>query len=463
MFIGRKAELKKLEELYYSESFEFSVIYGRRRVGKSTLIRKFCEHKNYIYYVATQGSKKDNLHGLSKAIFQLIMPTMQIPSFASYEDLFGFLNTVLTKRLILAIDEYPYLVEGDASLSSIIQKYIDLNWKDSKLMLILCGSSMSFMENQVLGYKSPLYGRRTAQFKIHPFMFSELKELQWNYSATDMAILYAITGGIAEYLSFINPNLSVKENIIRMYLDPSGRMYEEPINLLKQELRNPNMYNSILNSIACGNATLNDIATKAGELPTSASFHLRSLIELGIVKKETAIGTKESSKKTLYRIVDSSFSFWYKFVYSNESLIMLNDGAYLYENIVEPELAVYMGKVFEYICQNYMLQPAVLKQAPFFYKTVGTWWGSDPKTKTQEEIDVCAMDKKHVLLGECKWTKNPIDKKVADDLVKQGDLFSQNDKYFYLFSKSGFSDGVKVVAQEKHNMFLITIDDIYYV
>ena len=461
MFIGRKKELTKLNELYASDQFEFAVIYGRRRVGKSTLIQQFCDKKNFIYFVATEGGKSDNLEALSKMVTQHLLPEIQIPAFSSYEDLFVFMENYLQERLILVIDEFPYLAQSDPSLSSVIQKHIDLIWKSTKLMLILCGSSMSFMEHQVLGYKSPLYGRRSAQFKIEPFYYPELKEFHWDYSPQDMALLYAITGGVAEYLSFIDPKKSVKENIMALYLQPNGRMYEEPSNLLKQELRDPKMYHSTLNSIVSGNATLNDIATKAGELPTSASFHLKSLIELGIIKKETPIGEKETTKKSLYRIMDSSFIFWYRFIYGNQSMISMNRAEFIYEKLIEPNLSDYMGEVFESICQSYMMSSSVLENAPFFYTTIGRWWGSHPSLKRQEEIDVCAMSKQDILLGECKWTNKLIDKKVLNDLILQSQLFKQKQRHYYLFSKNGFTDAVLEEAQQNTNIHLITIDDIY--
>lgn len=462
MFIGRSRELENLNQLYASDRFEFAVIYGRRRVGKSTLIQKFCESKNFIYYVGSEGGRKDNIQGLSTMIFQHILPGMSVPSFSTYDELFNFVDGIVNERLILVIDEYPYLAQGDPSISSMIQRHIDTAWKTSKLMLILCGSSMSFMENQVLGYKSPLYGRRTSQFKIEPFHFYELKELGWKYSPQEMAVIYAITGGVAEYLTFIDASKSVKDNIIQLYLNPSGRMYEEPINLLKQELRDPRMYHSVLNSIVSGNATLNDIATKAGELPTSTSFHLRSLMELGIVKKETPIGEKETTKKSIYSIADSSFVFWYTYVYGNQAIISLNDGEFLYQKLVDPTLTTYMGHIFESICQTYMIEPNVFEHAPFLYTSVGRWWGSHQKKKRQEEIDVCAMDKKHVLLGECKWTNDPIDQKVLHDLLEQGQLFSQKEQYFYLYSKNGFTNHVLKEASQDSRIHLISIEDIYH-
>ena len=166
-FVGRERELKKLNELYATDNFQMAVIYGRRRVGKTTLINQFCKDKPTIFCVGIESTAKNNLENFSKVVWKW-KGLENMPPFLSFEDLFSHVATLANEqRLILVIDEYPYLAKADSSISSIMQMYIDHSWKNSKLFLILCGSSMSFMEHQVLGYKSPLYGRRTAQFKIN--------------------------------------------------------------------------------------------------------------------------------------------------------------------------------------------------------------------------------------------------------------------------------------------------------
>ena len=246
MFVGRKRELDKLNTLYAGDSFEFAVVYGRRRVGKTTLIREFLKDKESVYYMAVEGTKKENLRGLSAAF--LMQGKNNAPAaesyveFRDYEAALAYIDLLAGehRRIVIAIDEYPYLAASYPTISSLVQKHIDECWKDSRLFLILCGSSMSFMEEQVLGYKSPLYGRRTAQFKIRPFTFWEAGEMLKDYSAQDRALLYGVTGGIPEYLSRIDGTKDVHENIIRLFFDESGRLFEEPINLMKQELRDRN-------------------------------------------------------------------------------------------------------------------------------------------------------------------------------------------------------------------------------
>lgn len=461
MFIGRKYELDKLNRLYDSDRFEFAVIYGRRRVGKSTLIKEFCKDKKSIYYMGMEAASQSNIDSLSAAIWDFEGRKLPAPSYGSYEALFDYIDTISDERIILAIDEYPYLAEDYPALSSLLQKHIDMKWNDSKLMLILCGSSMSFMENQVLGYKSPLYGRRTAQFRMEAFRYYELKEFGWNYTEEELALIYGITGGIAEYVSFINGNCSVKENILNMYLDQAGRMFEEPTNLMKQELREPRMYHTILGSIASGSSTLNEIAGKARESTASCSYHLNALQALDIVKKETPAGEKESSRKTIYRIKDSAFRFWYRFVFPYQTFIVNENGEYVYENFVKPFLSSFMGTVFEDMCLSYLMHPNTLQKIPFPYSVAGRWWGNNPSEKRQEEIDICALGADAVLLCECKWRNEPVKLPVLENLQRQGGLFPQNQKYFWLFSKSNFSDSVKEANRLCSDIRCITLAEMY--
>lgn len=461
MFVGRHQELKKLNEMYNSSYFEFAVFYGRRRVGKTTLINEFCQDKKNIYFVATEVTANENLKQFSKAVFQSIMPGISPPSFGRYEELFSYLNGLCQdERLVLVIDEYPYLAGSYKAISSILQAHIDQKWLNSKLFLILCGSSMSFMENQVLGYKSPLYGRRTAQFKIHPFTFFESAQMLSVFSKEEQAIIYGVTGGIPEYLSRINENTSLDDNIIRLFFEESGRLYEEPANLLKQELREPATYNSIIGAIAGGSSKLNEIATKAGIETGAASNLLSSLMSLGIVRKEIPITEKETSRKTIYLLEDQMFRFWYRFVGPNVSGIVQGIGSNIYQQLVKPQLNNYMGLVFEEICKQYLYQPEMLGKSPFLYSRLGRWWGNNPKEKRQEEIDIVAFDNNHILLGECKWINSDVEIDVLVDLLGQGNLFWQEHKWYYLFSKNSFTENVKKIALENKNIFLNSFLDM---
>ncbi len=466
MFVGRKRELDKLNTLYAGDSFEFAVVYGRRRVGKTTLIREFLKDKESVYYMAVEGTKKENLRGLSAAF--LMQGKNNAPAaesyveFRDYEAALAYIDLLAGehRRIVIAIDEYPYLAASYPTISSLVQKHIDECWKDSRLFLILCGSSMSFMEEQVLGYKSPLYGRRTAQFKIRPFTFWEAGEMLKDYSAQDRALLYGVTGGIPEYLSRIDGTKDVHENIIRLFFDESGRLFEEPINLMKQELREPMTYHSIISAIASGASRLNEIATKTGLESGGCSNQLSSLIALQIVKKEVPMTQKANSRSTLYSLEDSMYLFWYRFVRPNSSSIMCGVGRQIYETVVMPQNDDFMGRIFETICRQYLFLPEIYGKLPFPIGQIGRWWGNNARARRQEEIDLMAISGETVLFGECKWRNEKIGRQVVERLLERGELFQYPEKYYYIFSKTGFKEETTQYCSEKERVYLISFEEM---
>ncbi|PXX50286.1 hypothetical protein DFR60_112149 [Hungatella effluvii] len=465
MFIGRERELQKLNSMYAGNTFEFAVFYGRRRVGKTTLITEFIKNKHAIYYMASEGTQKENLAGLSRAVLQDNLGIGVDTAFRDFSALLDYIDTICNDRqLILAVDEYPYLAASCPAISSLIQKHIDQCWKNSRLFLILCGSSMSFMEYQVLGYKSPLYGRRTAQFKIHPFTYFESRAMLDVYPAEEQAVLYGVTGGIPEYLSRLNLKKSMDENIVELFFQESGRLFEEPVNLLKQELKEPATYHSMISAIAGGASRLNEIAVKTGLESSGCSNQMMNLISLGIVRKETPVTEDGAGRKTLYRLEDNMFLFWYRFVRPNISSIVRGNGEGIYEHVVKPELNDFMGRVFEEICHQYLYLPNVYSKLPCFFGEIGRWWGNNPKEKKQEEIDIMAVQGNIALFGECKWRNTKVSPNVLETLLRRSELFHYQEKQYVIFSKSGFEQAVMkqaAIEQAKGNaVWLISFDEM---
>ncbi|MDR0508251.1 MAG: ATP-binding protein, partial [Candidatus Methanoplasma sp.] len=277
MFIGRERELTELDRMWRSDSFQFPVIYGRRRIGKTALINKFIEEKEVIFFTGLETNGKQNLENFSRAVFEFVNGPGPTPVFRNFQEALEFVfDQSKKKRLVLVIDEYPCLAKSHKGFASILQLLIDKHKDSSKLFLILCGSSMSFMEEQVLGYKSPLYGRRTAQFKILPFDFFESRRCFTKFTDTDMAVIYGIVGGTPQYLLQMNDALSVEENIKNVFLKTSSYLFEEPNNLLKQEVREPAVYNAIIAAIAGGSTRVSEISDKTGEETSVCSAYLKS-------------------------------------------------------------------------------------------------------------------------------------------------------------------------------------------
>ena len=460
MFIGREQELKTLNKIYLSDKFEFAVIYGRRRVGKTALINKFIENKKAIYFMGVESNLKQNLENFSKSIIEFSSGLEANTSFASFQDALDYVFRLSEKeRVILVIDEYPYVARTSSSLASTLQMLIDRYKDNSKLMLILCGSSMSYMEDEVLAYKAPLYGRRTAQLKIQPFDFKDACRYLKNFSNEDKALLYGIVGGTPQYLMQINDSLSTEENIKNIFLDPTSFLYEEPINLLKQEVREPAIYTAIITAIANGASRISEISTKVGEETSVCVAYIKSLINLGIVRKEIPYG-EASSRKSIYSIEDNMFRFWYRFIPVNNSAIARGAADLVY-NRIKPHLSYYMGKVFEEICEQYLWNLLVTGKCPIDFTSVGRWWGNDPIEKSQTEIDIMGeKDKTSALFCECKWTNEKIDLNILETLIHRSALFQYKTVHFYLFSKSGFTQGCVDKALEMGNVSLVTYDDI---
>ena len=460
MFIGRDRELATLNKLYKSNKFEFTVIYGRRRVGKTALINQFIEGKNAIYFMGVESNAKQNLENFSKSIIEYNTGIETETSFLSFQAALEYVFKLSEKeRLILAIDEYPYVARSSKSLASTLQLLIDKYKDSSKLMLILCGSSMSYMEDHVLAYKAPLYGRRTAQMKILPFDFEETFHYFNNFSDEDKALIYGIVGGTPQYLLQMNDELSVEDNIKNTYLNPISALFEEPENLLKQEVREPALYNAIITAVATGASRMSEISSKVGEDTNICSAYVKNLVSLGIIQKETPYGEK-TSRKSVYSIEDNMFRFWYRFIPENNSIIARGAADLAYKRI-EPFMSDYMGKVFEDICKQYLWKLLLTGKCPVEFSSLGRWWGNDPVEKSQVEIDIIAeQDKNAALFGECKWTNEKVDLGVLETLVKRSELFSYKKMHYYLFAKSGFTKGCIDKANEMGNVALVSFKDI---
>lgn len=459
MFIGREQELNTLNKLYRSDRFEFAVIYGRRRVGKTALISEFTKDKATIFFTGVETNAKQNLDNFSRCIMEFGTGIVVDSSFASFQAALEYVfELAKTKRIVLVIDEYPYVARASKSLASTLQLLIDKNKDSSKLFLILCGSSMSYMEDHVLAYKAPLYGRRTAQLKIKPFDFFEARRYFTNFSDIDKALAYGVVGGTPQYLMQINDSLSIEENIKSTHLNPASSIFEEPNNLLKQEVREPAIYNAVVTAIATGCSKMNEISNKIDEDTSVCAAYIKNLITLGIVKKESPYGEK-SGRKTIYSVEDNMFRFWYRFVPENTSIISRGATDLAYKRIA-PELPSYMGGVFEEICKQYLWKLLLEDKCAVNFSDLGRWWGTNPKTRTQEEIDIMGTSKDSSLFAECKWTNEKVDLGVLEILVQRSNLFNYKKKHFYLFAKAGFTKGCMDKAMEMGNVTLVGYDEM---
>lgn len=437
-------------------------MYGRRRVGKTALINEFCKGKPTVFFSALNASSQENLEALSKAIYEKDHPGADTaPVYTSFDAAFKEITRMAENdRVVFVIDEYPYIAKANKSISSRLQHIIDHTWKDGKLFLILCGSSMSFMEYQVLGYESPLYGRRTGQFKIQALTYKEITEFNSTLSLEQQAFIYGITSGIPHYINKLDVVSDVDDALKENLFNTSSYLFEEPENLLKQELREPAIYNSVITAVAGGASHSNEIATKVGiESPICAKY-LKVLLDLGILIKETPI-TEKPGKKTVYTIGDNFFRFWYRFVPQNTSAISAGRIEQIYDSVIKKHYSDYMGRIFEQMCREYLFLYA--EDVPVVLSDIGQWWGTDSKAKKEVQIDIVGIpaESNEYIIGSCKYRNTPVGVDEFELLKNYAGVFGKGDKYhYYIFSKGGFTQGLQDIAG-KGEVKLMTLEDMY--
>ena len=441
MFVGREREWSTLETLFHKKGFQMPVLYGRRRIGKTRLIREFCRNKRFIFYTATQDEVNICLKDFTHSIRELEPDNSILQSIETFPDwnaAFDYITTMAQERLVLAIDEYPYLAKAYPAISSVLQKYIDSKWKDTELFLILSGSSMSFMENQVLGYESPLYGRRTARLKLKKMDYYDSIKFFDGWSAEDKLFAYSACDGIPQYLEIFARWNSFKEAVENEFLLSSGGLIDEPELLIKEELREPALYNSIIEAIANGANKNNEIADRVHKPGNAIAPYLKNLIALEIIEKQSPV-EETSPKKAIFVICDKLFYFWYRFIPKCRFQIAMGLQEQAFEDKILPYMPEYFGHVFEEICLQYILRRTADHTITEIYDDYGKWWGNNPEEKCQEEIDLVAVSKEHILTGECKWQTEKVGYAVLRTLVERSKLIRNNREIrYYLFSKSGF-------------------------
>ncbi len=471
MFIDRHQELAALNRMFQSETAEFFVLYGRRRVGKTELLSQFCKGKRSIYFLASQLKEQDHLRQLTEIARHVIDdPLLQNLVFDDWESaLIYFAQQAQVERLVLVLDEFQYLCEDNAALPSLIQRFWDLHGKNSKLFLILCGSQVSFMEREVLAERSPLYGRRTGQFRLMPLSYRDSGDFFSKHSVKEKLIAYGTLGGIPAYLSRFalhplndsqNPaQMTFEQQIKNELLTSQGYLFDEVNFLLRMELREPRTYASVLQAIAGGATRLNEISQRVRLSSTDTNKYLSVLRELGLVKREIPVTERapEKSRKGLYKIADNYVKFWFRFVLPNRSLIESGNADLVYHRIIAPNLSHYMGEIFEDVCRQYisLYWEEKLKVAP---KRIGAHWGSNL------EIDVLTenIDESH-WFGECKWWEAPVGENVLNRLIENAtkvpDQWKRKPRYI-LFSINGFTDALEQRA-ETEGVFLIDANDLF--
>lgn len=462
-FLCRTHELEKLNQLYGHRRFEFVIVCGRRRAGKTSLIREFCKDKPTVFFSALNSTEAVNRRALSAAIFRFTQPGQtQSPVYQGLDLALAEITRLSREQqLVFVIDEYPCLAESHPAVSSMIQRLIDHDWEGSRLFLVLCGSSMSFMENQVLGCRSPLGGRCTAQLRIRGLDYKDTAAFNPDLSHEENALIYGITGGIPLYIERLAVRDSVDRALMENVFSECSPLFEETSNLLKQELRDPALYSAILQAIAEGAARQSEITART-QLPSPVvSGHLKVLQSLGLVRKETPVTEKPGGKKTVYRLDDLFFRFWYRFAPVMTGTVSPSPSEDACRAGVSRCLPDYMGLVFERMCREYLVRRA--RDLPVACRELGQWWGADPARKKQIRIGIVGVpvSGREFLICSCKYRNEKAGIGELELLREHARAFGKGDRYhFWLFSKSGFTAELEAAA-ERGEAKLVTLEDMY--
>jgi AAA+ ATPase superfamily predicted ATPase len=454
-FANRAAELELLESRFENNSAELIVVYGRRRLGKSALVREAVRgREDAIYWQATEETAAAQLDNFVAAASETVPLLEDIQ-----RDWEALLRALGREGAVVVLDEFPYLVESDDALSSKIQRVWDTSLEETQMTLVLVGSSISIMEDKVLSGGSPLYGRRTATIDLPPL---DLADAQQFYPGTDPDELiqaWGVFGGTPYYLQALEPSQSLAENIQSQILSEHGVLHNEPEFLLRTEfgIREPQTYYTILRAIATGNRAANEIANFAGVDSNALGSYLSKLRRLRLVKRDIPVtANPNATRKSRYRLNEPLFRFWFRYVYGQQGkLVQLGDDTY--EQLVKPTFTDYMGTMFERVCQNAL--PTLI---PKTYEGVGYWWHQ------QHELDVVGLATDGTLVaGECKYTAREMTEGDLADLERTVSQVqwtppneSDREERYCLFCRSGFSDGLQQVAANRDDVSLFTPDDI---
>ncbi|HCF38856.1 ATP-binding protein [Thermosipho africanus Ob7] len=453
-FVDRIDEIKFLEKEYKRKTSSFIVLYGRRRVGKTRLIKEFIKNKDSVYFLATEESEAENIKTFQNILYSKYkIPLLDNNKLLSWNDLFYIISTLkLEKKLIIVIDEFQYLLKSNKGFSSILQKSWDEYLKDKNIMLIISGSALSMIKREVLSYSSPLYGRRTGQMNLKPIKFKYFKEFFENKNI-DLIKLYSLTGGIPKYVEILESKENIYDTIKENFLNVNSYLFEEPYFLLEKELKDIGSYFSIIKAIANGNNKLSKISTSLGIKQTSLSYYLNNLIELDILEREVPILEKnpQTSKKGIYKIKDNFLNFWFKFIYPYKSYIEIGNIDFVMNIIKKSFIERHVSFIYEDISKEKLIDLNLNDKLPVKLSKIGRWWDKNL------EIDIVGVDRenKPILFGECKYTKKPVDLDVYYALVEKSKKLlkdnNQNNLYFAFFSYNGYTKNfIDKVKKEKN-------------
>jgi AAA+ ATPase superfamily predicted ATPase len=463
MFIGREEELQYLEEKYRENGCDLILLYGRRRIGKTSLVKKFIENKPSIYLMATMEDKSQIIRNFSHSTAEYFLDELVISHpFQDNDSFFKYFSSKtsgLKEKLVIVFDELTYLIEKDKSFLSVLQKYYDSQLKRLNLMIIITGSLINVVKNDIMNYSSPIYGRRTGNIELKEMNYQDLKKFFPHISSESALQIYSIYGGSPYYLELLGDGADP----IEKFLNPNNIFYNDPYFILGQELRTPDKYFTILRLIAGGKNTSTEISHSMNVHSNELSPYLEKLQLIGVISKILPIYTT-SVKKGAYIIKSNFLNFYFRYVFPNVRSLELGNRLNVVKSIKD-DINQHISRIFEDVCIQFL----IINGKKLFkreIKELGKWWGKDKnKTRGKDivEIDVVgSLDNGQMIFGEVKYTKQQVDIDILFELKKKSELLSKDNSIYILFSKSGFSEALNnYVIRNPQNVFLVNLDDVY--
>lgn len=439
-FVDRKDEAARLNDALARGKSSLVVMYGRRRLGKSTLIKRVLS-ENDVYFLADRSEEQHQRVLLAKVIAQ-VFPDFDKLTYQDWESMFRAVNYRTDKRFTLCLDEFPYLVEQSSELPSVLQKLVDE--KQLKYNLVLCGSSQNMMYGLFLDSTAPLYGRADEIIKLAPIRLPYIQEAL-SLNAMNAIEEYAVWGGVPRYWELRENRNSLDDALWRNILSVNGTLYEEPVKLFQDDVKDIVKTSTIMSYIGTGANRLSEIAARCNEPATNLSRPLKKLIDLGFLEKDVPFGIDEkNAKKSLYKIADPFMAFYYQFVVPNRSFIELGRRLPI-EQALTAHFSEYVSMQWEKLCREAVTGNLV---NGVVYGKAKRWWGSvlnEDRKPEQIEFDVMAesLDKKYLLVGECKWTTQENGKQLTTELLRRANLLPFAKKYTIvpmLFLKNATKD-----------------------
>ena len=462
MFIAREKELQALENLYAQQKLALAAVYGRSGMGKTALLQHFLQGKRGLHFTAMEAIELFNLQAFAREVSKQLALTDEELGLATWSDVLAAVaERARNEPFVLVLDEFYYLAH--TAICSALRQLTQTQ-PESKLLIIISSSQFNFMETGLMSAKSPLAGLLKAVIPLKCVTYYEAGKFLPSFGEEEKLVLYACLGGAPQYLSLVDGSKSVAENLEQLYLRPSGFLYNATMLLLKQELRELTLYNSILATVARGTTRMNEIAAELDVAPNTLNAYLRTLCNLHLLERICPWNEDlRRTRKTQYFLQDNHYLFWYYFVFTMQGEIAVGKT----ENVVRKVMLAmnhYMQQgAFRKICEQYLRRQNALGRLPLKAKKCGIWWGLNPQTKVQETIDLVMAEPCYgkLLLGSCFWEEEP-DAAQVEKLFAQAAIFAEYSQVYYvIFSRKPFGEELQKLAARQPALRLVSLADLF--